>query len=98
MAHIVAADAVDIAAHYPHPIDLLYLDADGAGKRGKGVYLDILEAAESRLHPGSIILAHNSINCAEALADYLAYVRDDAHCRASVNVMIDGEGLEVSVK
>jgi predicted O-methyltransferase YrrM len=96
-ARIVAADAVDVAAAYAHPIDLLYLDADGAGKRGKGVYLDILEAALPRLHPGSLILAHNSINCAEALSDYLAYVRDAAHCRASLNAMIDGEGLEVSM-
>jgi len=98
VAHVVAADAVDIAAHYPQTIDLLYLDADGAGSRGKGVYLDILEAAEDRLPTGSLVLAHNSINCAEALVDYLAYVRDAAHFHASINVMIDGEGLEVSVK
>ncbi len=97
IARIIAADAVDMAAAYAHPIDLLYLDADGAGKRGKGVYLDILEAALPHLHPGTLILAHNSINCAAALEEYLAYVRDDAHCRASVNVMIDGEGLEVSM-
>jgi len=98
VARIIAADAVEFAAQYPFPIDLLYLDADGVGKRGKGVYLDIFEAAGDRLRPGTIILAHNSINCAPALADYLAYVRDPAHCRASINMMIDGEGLEVSMR
>jgi len=97
VARIIAADAVEYAANYTHPIDLLYLDANGAGTRGKGIYLDIFEAAEPNLHPGTIILAHNSINCAEGLADYLAYVRDLKHCASSVNVMIDGEGLEVSV-
>ena len=95
MARIIAADAVAFAASYTHPIDLLYLDANGVGT-GKGIYLDIFEAAAPHLRPGAIILAHNSINCAEGLADYLAYVRDAQHCRASVNVMIDGEGLEVS--
>jgi hypothetical protein len=48
--------------------------------------------------PGSLLLAHNSINAAEALKDYLAWVRDDRHCRASVNMYLDGEGLEVSIK
>jgi predicted O-methyltransferase YrrM len=97
VARIVTADAVDVARDYPMPIDVLYLDADGAGSKGKGIYLEILEAALPHLHPGSLVLAHNSINCAAALTHYLAYVRDDAHCRASLNVMIDGEGLEVSV-
>ncbi|MHB0937338.1 MAG: class I SAM-dependent methyltransferase [Armatimonadota bacterium] len=97
VARIVAADAVDVVAAFPEPIDLLYLDADGDRGRGKGIYLEILEAGLDRLHPGSVVLAHNSVNCAAALADYLQYVRDSAHLRASVNVIIDGEGLEVSV-
>jgi hypothetical protein len=29
---------------------------------------------------------------------YLAFVRDPSNFRASVNVVLDGEGLEVSVK
>ena len=98
VARVVAADAVDVVAAYPEPIDLLYLDADGAGGKGKGIYLEILEAAEDKLHPGSLILAHNSVNAAERLAFYLDYVRDPAHCRASVNVILDGEGLEVTAR
>ena len=42
-------------------------------------------------------MVHNSINCADGLASYLSYVRDPRNCRNSVNVMIDGEGLEVSL-
>ncbi len=98
VARIIAADAVEVVTRHPGPIDLLYLDADGDKARGKGIYLDILQAGEDRLSAGALVLAHNSVNAAERLCHYLAYVRDPAHFRASVNVIIDGEGLEVSVK
>jgi len=98
VARIVAADAVKVAAEFQEPINLLYLDADGAGGRGKGVYLDILEAGWDKMPPGSVVLAHNSVNCAERLKHYLAFVRDEKNCRASANVILDREGLEVAVK
>jgi predicted O-methyltransferase YrrM len=98
VAEIVADDAVAVAAGMQDKINLLYLDADGAGAKGKGVYLDILEAAWDKLPAGAVILAHNSVNCAGALKFYLAHVRDQSHCRASVNIILDGEGLEVSLK
>jgi predicted O-methyltransferase YrrM len=97
-ARIVAADAVEFARDYPHEIDLLYLDADGAGGRGKAVYLDILEACFDRIPPGGLILAHNSVNGAGALVEYFRFVRDPGSFRESVNVIIDPEGLEVSMK
>ena len=65
VARIVADDAVDVVAHFPDAIHLLYLDADGAGGRGKGVYLDILEAGYDRMPAGALVLAHNSVNSAE---------------------------------
>ncbi len=98
VARIIAADAVDVAAQFTGPIHLLYLDADGTGGRGKGVYLDILEAGYERMPAGSVVLAHNSANMAKRLAHYFDFVRDPAHFRASVNVILDREGLEVSVK
>ncbi|HEY3416091.1 MAG TPA: class I SAM-dependent methyltransferase [Armatimonadota bacterium] len=98
VARIVTADAVEVVANFDSRINLLYLDADGAGGRGKGIYLDIFETAYDKMPAGSLVLAHNSVNCADRLADYLVFVRDPAHCRASVNVILDGEGLEVSVK
>jgi predicted O-methyltransferase YrrM len=98
VAHIVAADAVDVARDFTEPIDLLYLDADGTEEIGKGVYLHILQAAWDKMPPGAIILAHNSFNCAERLKHYLDFVRDDDNCKASVNVIFDPEGLEVSAK
>lgn len=98
VARIVAADAVQVVRDFAEPIHLLYLDADGAGGRGKGVYLDILEACGEKIGPGTLALAHNSVNCAERLRFYLEHVRNPAHMRASVNCILDGEGLEVSVK
>ncbi|MCS7187788.1 MAG: class I SAM-dependent methyltransferase [Armatimonadetes bacterium] len=95
---IIAADAVEVLANFDGQIDLLYLDADGAGRSGKGVYLDILLAAWDKMRAGSIILAHNSVNLANQLRHYLEFVRNSGNCRVSVNIVVDGEGLEVSMK
>lgn len=97
IARIIAADAIEVTAHYEHPIDLLYLDAAGGGS-GKGIYLDILMAAHDKLSPGALVLAHNSVNSAERLAEYLGFVRDPARMSASVNVILDNQGLEVSAR
>jgi predicted O-methyltransferase YrrM len=98
VARVLAKDAVEFCATWMDPIDLLYLDADGDKGRGKGIYLEITEAAWGRMPAGALLLAHNSINAAEALKDYLGWVRDGKNCRESVNMFVDGEGLEVSMK
>lgn len=98
VARIVADDAVCVVGQFAEPIHLLYLDADGTDERGKGVYLDILEKAYDQMLPGSLVLAHNSVNAADRLKHYLEFVRERAYFRASVNVVFDREGLEVSVK
>ncbi len=98
VVEIIAADAVEVLANFNDTVDLLYLDADGAGKSGKGIYLDILLASWDKLRSGSIILAHNSVNLAHQLRHYLEFVRNPQNCRASVNIVLDGEGLEVSMK
>jgi len=98
IARVIAEDAVETVTNFSELINLLYLDADGAGKKGKGVYLDIVEAGYDKMPPGSVVLAHNSVNLAERLKHYLEFVRDPAYFRASVNVIFDIEGLEVSVK
>ena len=98
VARVVAEDALDTVANFPESIELLYLDADGGKDKGKGIYLDILQTAYDKMPAGSVVLAHNSVNCAARLEHYLKYVRDEANMRASVNVIVDPEGLEVSVK
>jgi len=98
VARVLAADAVPWVRSHAGPIDLLYLDADGDRNRGKGIYLEILEAAWEHLPEGALILAHNSVNCAAKLAAYFTFVRDRQNCRSSVNAIFDPEGLEVSLK
>jgi predicted O-methyltransferase YrrM len=98
IARVVAEDAVDTVTDFSGMINLLYLDANGSRGRGKGIYLEILQACYDKMPPGSIVLAHNSVNSAARLKDYLKFVRDPANFRASVNVIFDVEGLEVSGK
>ena len=81
---IVAADGIPWLRRTDETVDLLYLE--------------LLLAALHALRPGSLVLAHNSVNAAQSLGDYLAYVRDPAQFRASVNVVVDDQGLEVSLR
>jgi hypothetical protein len=94
----VAADAVEFVAQFPERINLLYLDPDGDGSRGQGTYLEVLEACYRDLPEGTVLLAHNSVNGGSQIGPYLEFVRDPRHCRSSVNVVFDPEGLEVSLK
>ena len=98
LARIVCDDAVRFVEAFDRPIHLLYLDADGDAKRGKGIYFDILQAAWDHMPPGAVVCAHNSVNYAPRLRHYLDFVRDPAHMRGSVNVVLDIEGLEVSLR
>jgi predicted O-methyltransferase YrrM len=98
LVEIVGDDGIPWLQSYEGKVDVLYLDADGPRGRGKSIYLDLLQAAEHVLRPGSLVLAHNSVNDARGLADYLQYVRDPAHFRESVNMVVDDQGLEVSCR
>lgn len=98
IARVLAADARDVARDFPEPIHLLYLDADGLGGQGKGIYLEILEAAYDKLPPGAVVLAHNSVNGGEPVRPYLEFVRNSAHMQTSINIIFDKEGLEVSMR
>ena len=76
----------------------MYLDADGDKEWGEGIYLEILETSYDQMSLGSVVLTHNSVNAAEQLKFYLSFVRDPVHFSACLNVILDIEGLEVSVK
>ncbi len=81
---------------FPGTIDLLYLDADGPVGRGKSIYLDLLESGLHTLRSGSLVLAHNSVNAAHQLGDYLNFVRTSERFAGSLNMVVDDQGLEVS--
>ena len=95
-AQILGQDGIGWLRDYDGTIDLLYLDADGPRDSGKSIYLDLLTAGLHALRPGSLVLAHNSVNSAHTMTDYLATVRDPARFRQSVNMIVDDQGLEVS--
>jgi predicted O-methyltransferase YrrM len=95
-AEILGQDALPWLRAFEGSIDLLYLDADGPRDSGKSIYLDLLMAGLHALRPGSLVLAHNSVNSAHTMGDYLAYVRNPAHFHQSVNMIVDDQGLEVS--
>ena len=96
VARVAAADAVTVVSEFPETIDLLYLDPDGDGKRS--IYLEVLQTGYEKLAPGALVLAHNSQNGGSQMPPYLEFVRDRAHFRASMNVLVDSEGLEVSLR
>jgi len=98
VARVVADDAVNVSAEFSRSIDLLYLDASGTAAQGKSVYLDVLKAAYDRIPRGALVLAHNSANGGETLEGYLRFVRNPANFRASANLLVDPEGLEVSMR
>ena len=89
-AEILAADGAVWLEEYDGLIDLLYIDANGS-------YEKIIKAAEGKLHNGSLVVAHNSVNQAAELSGYLLYVRDPAHSSVSINMIVDDQGLEISV-
>lgn len=97
-AEIRAEDAVAYLEQFEQTIDLLYIDADGPEGKGKAIYQDILEAGYGKLRDGSLILAHNAVNAAEALRDYLQFVRDPTYFQQSIRLIVDGEGLEVTMR
>jgi len=96
VARIIATDAVQYCEQWSDSIDLLYLDADGDAGRGKSIYLEITRKAWDKIPRGGLLLAHNSVNSIRTIRPYLDFVRDTRNCRASFNVVIDQEGLEVS--
>ncbi len=93
---IVHADGVKWLKNFQGEIDLLYLDANGKGAKGKSIYLDILQSSLNSLKEGGLVLAHNSVNSSEALSEYLAFVRSPRNFQNSLNAVIDDQGLEIS--
>jgi predicted O-methyltransferase YrrM len=96
-AEILGQDGLDWLVDFNGTIDLLYLDADGPRNSGKSIYLDLLAASLHAFRVGTLVLAHNSVNAAHTMADYLAAVRDPSRFRQSVNLIVDDQGLEASL-
>jgi predicted O-methyltransferase YrrM len=68
-------DARKICKEIQQPVDFLFLDC------GYENYMPCLEAIESRLRPGAVIVADNAGIGASSMADYLKYVRQKFQSR-----------------
>jgi len=101
---ILSSDIVEWFSSSKTPIDLLYIDAkpvdwDKSWRRAEesSEYYKIVKGAMQNLAKGSLIVAHNSMNAADYLSDYLEFVRSPDNFSASVNLAIDDSGLEVTL-
>jgi predicted O-methyltransferase YrrM len=72
-------------------VSLVFLDG------WKDIYLPVLQLLEPALAPGALIIADDLDLFLDALAPYLAYVRQPASGYVSVTVPI-GEAMELSVR
>ena len=68
---------------------MLYLDADFPVTSTKSIYFDLIEAGLQTLRPGSLVLAHNTINAPDQMPDFLAYVRDPGSFRQSMTMIVE---------
>jgi len=102
---VLAEDGHDVLDRIDYPIELLYLDANGAlpgtdGPNTKKVYLSLLQRAYEKMPSGALAVAHDTIPewFVRDAGIYLDFVRDKEHFRESISVEPDRVGIEVSVK
>jgi predicted O-methyltransferase YrrM len=91
LVEIRAGDALVTLRDLEGPIDLLLLDG------WKNLYLPVLQLLESRLHPGTLIVADDLDIFPEAHLPYLGYVRCPENGYVSVEVPL-GDRIEVSLR
>ena len=98
LAEVIVADGIPWLRDFDGVIDLLYLDADSPITATKSIYQELLDASWHALRPGSLILAHNAVNAADQMPDYLARVRDPGSFQRSMTMIVDDQGLEVTLR
>jgi predicted O-methyltransferase YrrM len=84
-------DALETLKDVRTGVSLVFLDG------WKDIYLPVLHLLEPALTPGALIVADDLNLFPDALAPYLAYVRQPANGYVSATVPI-GDGMEVSVR
>lgn len=88
---IHVGDALQVISEIKGEFDMVFLDAT------KEEYLDYLKLCESRLKKGGVVFADNVKMFAEAMRDYLAYVRDSGKYKSNY-YDFGYDGVEVSEK
>jgi predicted O-methyltransferase YrrM len=84
-------DALETLRDITSDVSVLFLDG------WKNIYLPVLQMLEPALAPGALVVADDLDLFPDALAPYLAYVRQPANGYVSVKVPI-GDAMELSVR
>ncbi len=84
-------DALDTLKDLKRDVSVVFLDG------WKNIYLPVLQLLEAKLAPGALVVADDLNLFPDALAPYLAYVRQPANGYVSVTVPI-GDAMELSVR
>ena len=88
---ILPGDARQTLATIDTPVEFVLLDG------WKNLYLPVLHLLESRLPPGALVIADDTISLAAQMGNYLGYVRDPANGYLSV-LFPDADGLEITCR
>ncbi len=88
---IVEGDAHKTVTQLKEPIDILFIDADKAG------YFDYLNKLLPLVRPGGLILAHNTIDLASEMQDYLKAVTTNPALE-TIFLHKDAGGISVTLK
>lgn len=88
---IIEGDAHKKVMNLKEPIDIVYLDAD------KGGNLDYLKKLLPLVRPGGLILAHDAIDSAEQMKDFLDAVTNDPALE-TITLKASGPGICLTLK
>lgn len=91
LVDVRVGDALETLKGLESGVSLVFLDG------WKELYLPVLRLLEPSLQPGALVVADDLDLFPDALASYLAYVRDPANGYASVTVPI-GDAMELSTR
>jgi caffeoyl-CoA O-methyltransferase len=88
---IVEGDAHKTVTRLKEPIDILFIDADKAG------YFDYLNKLLPLVRPGGLILAHNTVDLASEMQDYLKAITTNPALE-TIFLHKDTGGISVTLK
>jgi predicted O-methyltransferase YrrM len=88
---VMVGNALEILPKLKGEFDLVFIDA------AKREYMKYLKLIEDKLHKGSVVVADNAGSFAEAMKDYLNYVRSSEKYESNF-VPVGNDGLEITTK
>ena len=88
---IIVGDAIQVIRTLRGPFDFAFIDAE------KVEYRQYLDLMEDKLTRGAVVFADNAGIFADAMADYLDYVRNCGKYQSRY-VQVGDDGVEISVK